>query len=234
MAVIAATIPGWYGKLPSIGDFASRRLPQDFIDIWHNWVQLGMTEGQKASGDRWLDTYLNSPIWRFLISPGICGDSLWTGTMMPSVDKVGRYFPLALVAQIEQKTHNLATITAESGWYDALENLSLKMLDIDMPLEELERGLTSIPFPDCDDTRIRSAQSFLQWWTGGDSAPKLIDLGHHGSVNDIVQSFVWQGLTSRRPAKSLWWTSQDSYLHCFVGLPSPRHFSVLLKKSAVD
>ena len=27
-------IPGWYGKIPSLGDFASRRLPQSFVAAW--------------------------------------------------------------------------------------------------------------------------------------------------------------------------------------------------------
>ena len=32
-------IPGWYGKLPSLGDFASRRLGADFIPPWDAWLQ---------------------------------------------------------------------------------------------------------------------------------------------------------------------------------------------------
>ena len=32
-------LPGFYGKLPSIGDFVSRRLPSDFIRPWDQWLQ---------------------------------------------------------------------------------------------------------------------------------------------------------------------------------------------------
>ncbi|MCK5122292.1 MAG: DUF2094 domain-containing protein, partial [Methylococcales bacterium] len=28
---------GFYGKLPSVGDFVSRRLSQDFISSWDVW-----------------------------------------------------------------------------------------------------------------------------------------------------------------------------------------------------
>ena len=39
--MVAATLgsraaAGWYGKLPTLGDFASRRLDNDFVDIWDN------------------------------------------------------------------------------------------------------------------------------------------------------------------------------------------------------
>ena len=32
-----ATVPGWYGKLPALGDFASRRLEPGWIAGWDGW-----------------------------------------------------------------------------------------------------------------------------------------------------------------------------------------------------
>ena len=55
-----------------------------------------------ALGDRWLDVYLTSPAWRFVFGPGACGPSPVIGLMAPSVDRVGRYFPLTLVAELPQ------------------------------------------------------------------------------------------------------------------------------------
>ena len=37
-----ARVPGWYGKLPSLGDFASRRLEADFIEPWDLWLGEGL------------------------------------------------------------------------------------------------------------------------------------------------------------------------------------------------
>ena len=44
--------PGWYGKMAMLGDFASRRLPQEFIDACDAWLARGveMSRAQLKSG----------------------------------------------------------------------------------------------------------------------------------------------------------------------------------------
>ena len=65
-----ASIPGWYGKLPSLGDFASRRLEGDFIEPWDTWLGEGLAAQRETLGDTWLEAYLASPTWRFVLMPG--------------------------------------------------------------------------------------------------------------------------------------------------------------------
>jgi type VI secretion system protein ImpM len=31
-------LPGFYGKLPTAGDFVTRRLPIDFVRVWDRWL----------------------------------------------------------------------------------------------------------------------------------------------------------------------------------------------------
>jgi type VI secretion system protein ImpM len=81
---------GVYGKLPARGDFVSRRMGRSFVDAWDDWLQQAIPASQLALGDRWLDFYLTSPIWRFALGAGCCGPNTVVGVMMPSVDKVGR------------------------------------------------------------------------------------------------------------------------------------------------
>ena len=38
----AMAAPGWHGKLPTLGDFASRRLEAPFIEAWDGWLAAGM------------------------------------------------------------------------------------------------------------------------------------------------------------------------------------------------
>ena len=105
-------VPGWYGKIPYLGDFASRRLSQQFILEWDNWLQHSMTASRTMLGPDWLDTYLMSPIWRFVLLPGVIGESVWAGLLMPSVDKVGRHFPLTIAIPLEPRPGILATVIA--------------------------------------------------------------------------------------------------------------------------
>jgi hypothetical protein len=81
-------VPGWYGKIASLGDFASRRLSPDFISRWDGWLQQVMSASRGHLGEAWLNAYLTSPVWRFILFPGVCGESSWVGVFMPSVDKV--------------------------------------------------------------------------------------------------------------------------------------------------
>lgn len=96
--------PGWHGKLPALGDFASRRLGPEFIEPWDAWLSSGLHALRSAAPATWLQAYLGSPSWRFLLLPGVLpgvghgvSDRAWAGVLMPSVDRVGRYFPLTLV-----------------------------------------------------------------------------------------------------------------------------------------
>lgn len=98
---------GWYGKLPALGDFASRRLPQAFIEPWDAWLAAGLARW-RDNNPHWLEAYLAGPIWCFhlgrqALGPGHAGTA-WAGVLMPSVDRVGRYFPLTVAAPAPSDT----------------------------------------------------------------------------------------------------------------------------------
>ena len=61
---------------------------------WDGWLQECLAASRAALGERWLDIYLTSPAWRFACAAGACGPAPVVGVMVPSVDRVGRYFPL--------------------------------------------------------------------------------------------------------------------------------------------
>src|SRR5205085_9054688 len=88
---------GWYGKIPGTGDFVARRVATPFTEAWHGWLQASLGGSRERLGARWRDSYLSMPVWRFLLSPGILTAQAWAGIMAPSVDAVGRYFPLAVI-----------------------------------------------------------------------------------------------------------------------------------------
>ena len=64
---------GYFGKLPTLGDFIHQVLPQDFANRWHEWLQQSMASARTALGDEFLRYYLNCPAWKFLMDEGVCG-----------------------------------------------------------------------------------------------------------------------------------------------------------------
>jgi len=226
-------IPGWYGKIPSLGDFASRRLPQQFLSVWDTWLQHAVAASRADLGQRWLDTYLRSPIWRFALLPGVIGPTAWAGLLMPSVDKVGRHFPLTFAVSLENRPATVAGILATDGWYDALEELALATLNVDFSPERLETELAALSFP-TQETHIHdSAAHQLAAWCRAPSPACSIKLPALDALPGVWATAAHDLLIGYAAGKSLWWTRAESAgparLCCFTGLPPEEQFAGLLE-----
>lgn len=138
--------PGWHGKLPTLGDFASRRLDAGYIEPWDAWLSAGLLALRQAQPGHWLEAYLGSPSWRFLLLPGAlpgaAGTQAWCGVLMPSVDRVGRYFPLTLAQPLGA---DLPPASALWPWLARLDDLSRDALYEDWTAEQLESALAGLP-----------------------------------------------------------------------------------------
>jgi type VI secretion system protein ImpM len=137
--------PGFFGKLPSHGDFVGRRLPLDMRQCFDNWIQAGLLHSRQVMGAGWLPTWLNSPLWRFVVAAGVCGEQAWCGVMMPSHDRVGRCFPLVLAAGSEVAPCLHDCLTVRDAWFSRLEEVALSALDDISSLEALDQALLAIP-----------------------------------------------------------------------------------------
>ncbi|NOT11216.1 MAG: type VI secretion system-associated protein TagF [Methylococcaceae bacterium] len=141
------SIPGFYGKLPAVGDFVSRRLSRDFIGTWDHWLQCSLTASRETLGQLWLTRYLNGPLWRFALSPGIAGDFGWIGILMPSVDRVGRYFPLTLALAVPDHIHYPTLFASNNAWYESLESVALTALEDNLDPKDLDDLLKQVNSP---------------------------------------------------------------------------------------
>ncbi|MDB5820934.1 MAG: type secretion-associated protein family [Rhizobacter sp.] len=150
----AATVPGWYGKLPTLGDFASRRLAPAFVEAWDGWLATGIAGLRESQGEPWLDAYLASPIWRFVLMPGSLDEAgsagatgpVRAGVLMPSVDRVGRYFPLTLLAPIDTPSSS-GDLEALLGWLHRLDDAAADALHEDWAVDTLEAELARLAPP---------------------------------------------------------------------------------------
>ena len=147
----AAAPPGWHGKLPSLGDFASRRLDAGFIEPWDGWLAAGLLALRQARPEGWLADYLASPSWRFLLMPGVlpdaAGQQAWCGVLMPSVDRVGRYFPLTLVLPLGAGPGSAQEAAALWPWLARLDDLARDALHEDWTADRLEDELARMALP---------------------------------------------------------------------------------------
>jgi type VI secretion system protein ImpM len=137
---------GFYGKLPSEGDFVTRRLPWGFTTAWDDWLQQGMQASRAALGERWLELYLSAPIWRFQVAPGVCGPVGWRGLFFASVDRVGRYFPLTL-AFVDPGPVGPSALNADEPAWTALEDAALAGLAPTLPVAEFDRLMEALALP---------------------------------------------------------------------------------------
>lgn len=177
------TAVGWYGKLPTLGDFASRRLAPEFIDPWDRWLAAGLEAWRKAD-DEWLAAFLAAPTWRFLLGPGLPHPASpgYAGVLMPSVDRVGRYFPLTLV---RPKWPGAGDDPALVPWLQALEACAVGALQDDWDVDRLDGELERIENLEGDATPLTwPDRGTAAWWCqrsdDGALSPLLVTHGLPG------------------------------------------------------
>ena len=136
----SAVVPGWYGKLPALGDFASRRLPPLFVEPWDRWLATGLASWRE-SDEAWLEAFLTAPTWRFALGTGVPFEQSpgYAGVLMPSVDRVGRYFPLTVV-----RPRGPSEALAPAAWLQALEGLAVAALNDDWNAERFDAELGAL------------------------------------------------------------------------------------------
>lgn len=135
---------GLFGKLPSQGDFISRRLPWECTTAWDDWLQAGLSAAKGVIGAGWNDTYLTTPLWRFQIQPGILGAGGWIGLWFASVDRVGRQFPLALFEPLPASWAGRYAVIEQDEAFFAVEDVALRGLDPRLGFEEFDRLLDGL------------------------------------------------------------------------------------------
>lgn len=146
---------GAFGKIPSLGDFFRLNVGQGFVAAWDPWLQEAMTAARERLGEAWEDRYMTAPIWRFALAPGLAGAEAAVGVMMPSVDRVGRKFPLTLVAKVAEQPP-LRALAAQETVFSALEDIALDALDDDMTQDRLSEALSAVaPVPALDSSFVR-------------------------------------------------------------------------------
>jgi type VI secretion system protein ImpM len=231
---------GFFGKLPSHGDFVSRRLGNDFVHAWDCWLQDCLAESRESLGERWLSTYLTSPAWRFAAAPGAIGASSVAGVMVPSVDRVGRYFYVTIAALVPDALAPGMAASRASKFFEAAEALAIEAvsgdsLDLDgfdarVRALGQELDVLTLPADICLDEAARDAVS--EAMSGIGVAQWHLPIGAPSRFAEAWQQVFWQQFASAHPAHVFWWSEGSSVVEpsslLTTGLPAADTFTAML------
>jgi type VI secretion system protein ImpM len=174
MASTAKSV-GWHGKLPAVGDFVTRGLDPDFVSAWDDWIATGLADLRTRYDGNWLSDYLASPVWRFMLTPGFLPapmqDQVWAGVLMPSVDRVGRYYPLTITGRLPQLPTSGAAQARLWAWLQHVEDAAVDALQDDWSIDALQAELARIG-PPFDDAALGGSAD-TQALIGAVQAPQL-------------------------------------------------------------
>lgn len=130
---------GWYGKIPTVGDFVQRRLSRIVVDHWTSWFQASLMEMQsKPFRNNWTSRKL---VWKFLIPPLRSGQVIQLGCIVPSKDRVGRSYPLMAAKVIPIGTWRYLQFAGVMQWYRNLGNILIEGVENRYSADTLDKAL---------------------------------------------------------------------------------------------
>ncbi len=244
-AEVTDATPGWYGKLPTLGDFASRRLKPEFIEPWDLWLAERMASLREAYGEAWLQSYLDSPVWRFVLMPDCLGagqTAALGGVLMASVDRVGRYFPLTLCAPLAHTPGTAAEVQALLAWLHRLEDVAMDAIQDDWTIDQLDAALALMPphlaAPAADDDAFQDTRRALhQALTGATAFVPIEAVRSRADLSTLfVDTLFRQAIGGRRhlaAGRGFWWAEPPDGARLMVshGMPDRLHFAGMMGPS---
>jgi type VI secretion system protein ImpM len=187
---------GLFGKLPSKRDFVAHNVPRPFLGAFEPWLQSSVATSRQQLGDAWVEAFRHAPIWRYWLGTAVGGVAA-IGALMPSIDAVGRYFPLTITA-FGEEAGLPPDIDAQEAWFDAVETLLLSTLEPESDYDRVLGELASLPA-----TNVSAAPP------GGTlaSVHGATILGGYGAAVDEAYEAARRATYPRSYAHvSAWWT----------------------------
>ncbi|TWF50057.1 type VI secretion system-associated protein TagF [Neorhizobium alkalisoli] len=162
---------GFFGKLPSHGDFVSTGLGRGLQDMLDIWLQSGLQRLQQAFPDDWEAWFKAMPTWRFVVERGHWGPSTLVGIILPSLDRVGRSFPLVIASQIPGFTGDPRGLCLDDSWFTAAEGIAETSAHRDFDINAFIARLRRLRSPHPGDIEPEAGtgrSSGTLWWRSGD------------------------------------------------------------------
>jgi type VI secretion system protein ImpM len=219
---------GLFGKLQAKRDFIAIATPRAFLSAWEPWMQAAISASRAELKDRWQAAFLVAPIWRFWLGADVCGTTV-AGAIMPSMDGVGRYYPLTIFAFAEAGTSiPPPELVPQDDWFATLEGFLLSTLQTERSFEQISADLNGLSQPSCSQF---------------DNRPANLHMLPKGAALVIGEAAVSEGFRLIRTydharayaALSFWWTEggegYERHALAAFRLPDPYLFGSMLTGS---
>ncbi|WP_105386345.1 type VI secretion system-associated protein TagF [Neorhizobium alkalisoli] len=161
---------GFFGKLPTHGDFVSTGLSRNVQGALDNWLQGGLQAMQQELGEEWERRFRSMSAWRFIIERGLWGPATLAGVIVPSADRVGRSFPLVIAAQLHGFADHPRRLYLDATWFTASEAIAETIATRDFDIGHFTASLKRLRNPrpaDADEGEVDSnhiSPRGTLWW----------------------------------------------------------------------
>ncbi|MCC8936313.1 type VI secretion system-associated protein TagF [Bradyrhizobium sp. Arg68] len=216
---------GLFGKLSAKRDFIALATPHSFLKVWEPWIQACMSASRHQLAAEWQNAFLTAPVWRFWLGADICGATV-LGAMMPSVDGVGRYYPLALLTMADPSyCIPPPDQDTQEQWFAAAETFLLSTLDQAKSFDDISTALDAMPLPQIAARADNPANTFA-------ISETIRGIVTAGTTFEDSLPLLRQSHPDASAAASFWWTegggSFPPMALCSRGMPDPSCCSVML------
>lgn len=216
---------GLFGKLPLKRDFIAHEIRQDVLAPLEIWLQTAVAASRSELGRNWEELYLVAPIWRLWIGAGVLGANC-AGALMPSVDGIGRFFPLlALYVCDDGETMPPPSYAPQEKWFAALEHRLLGVLE-EGASTQVDSILAGLSAPSLNGAAAGAGQDHFKGgpvWRGAADAdtPSFLAATFEDDYREVARD------------RSYWWVPGDGargpVLHARNGLPDPYFHTRMLR-----
>ena len=199
----------WYGKLPSLGDFAGRRMSHALTTEWDGWLRAGMDELRRADDAGWPDTFVSAPLWFFIAHVASSGSPVM-GALAPSMDRVGRYYPLTVMATAPRTGCPFGDDAEVKSFLAGARAAIVEARRRTLSVDELDRRVTQLTSPFESAPPIEREPSLIH-----DILTDLTEasrahqsaVGEQPAENIVLPPGDWRLRAAGLREQSLWWVS---------------------------
>jgi len=215
--------PGFFGKVPSRGDFLSRRVPEGLGDRWEGWLAGLVTAASGAASGGWPEPWLTAPLWHFVLGSAISPPLGAAGVLVASADRVGRLFPFTIIGVASGPPDRSLRILI--GWAGRAERLMLAALDDGFDPQALDDALLELGPP---PAVAGSARAVGRWHLPLDG----------DWPSESADPLACSAISAPAPGQSVWYCRGSSrlpstYLRC-DGLPGVAAAAAMIGGASED